>query len=196
MSANVSMEIHGVNSTVKILHRAHVDYLRAFAAALYAEGLIIIGQAVLRTPVDKGRLRASAYCSPPISAGTRFIVRLGFGVWYALIVHERMKRSTVRASTDIKRGADGRYLKSDTRKTGEAQWLRRALERAIPGFGSRLARRTQRYYNARIGVGAVPSGNMPKSAQAGSNRGGQVGYRNRKARSKRKSRKPRSGRRR
>jgi len=67
--------------------RAYPD---AMAGAIYKLGVAILSDALPRTPVEFGVLRASGYVAPPQGKGASADVELGFGTVYAVPQHERM----------------------------------------------------------------------------------------------------------
>lgn len=62
--------------------------LRAAGRGLYTGGEAIMAVSKRRTPVDTGRLRASAWVSLPERHGNRVRVNLNYGTEYAIFVHE------------------------------------------------------------------------------------------------------------
>lgn len=116
---------------------------RALAAALYQEGLAVDAEAVKRTPVDTGRLRATHYVSPPIVSGDKVRVEIGFGTDYAVYVHER---------------TDARH------SSGEAKFLENALAARASGMAERIGKRVARNVANGIGIDAL-SGDVPTSPQ-------------------------------
>jgi hypothetical protein len=118
-----------IQRTLREVARRYAD---AFAAALYQEGLALDALANSNDyiPVDTGRLRATHYVAPPVITGKRIRVEVGYGVEYAIYVHER------------------RELRHPV---GRAQWLLAAFAVRASGFFGRLAARTLQ--NAKKGVG-------------------------------------------
>lgn len=80
--------VKGLEMTIKNLTRANGRVRGALAQALYEEGAEIIRESQKRVPVDTGRLRSSAYVTPPESKITRDVVGLGYKARYASFVHE------------------------------------------------------------------------------------------------------------
>jgi len=121
-----------------------LEHQEAVAAALYVEGLAIEAEAVKRTPVDFGRLRASKFVAPPVKqSGGGLLVELGFGTDYAVFVHE---------------DTSARHV------TGEAKFLENAIAARTPGFAERLARRAAGF--VKKGVTMAPlDASMPTSPQ-------------------------------
>lgn len=86
--------------------------------AMLVEGVALAGSAAQRAPMVTGELRRSIYVKPATKG-----VQVGFGAWYAAIVHERL---------------DAHH------KVGEAKFLERAKDALAHGLVRRLA--------AKIGV--------------------------------------------
>lgn len=119
----------GKDTVVRNLLAAVEKIKGAAAAALYQEGLALDANAVKRTPVDTGRLRASHYVGPPVANGGELVVEVGFGTDYAVFVHER---------TDL------------AHKVGEAKFLQNAMNERSAGFLERVQKRTKS--NRRAGI--------------------------------------------
>lgn len=119
----------GKDTVVRNLLAAVEKIKGAAAAALYQEGLALDANAVKRTPVDTGRLRASHYVGPPVANGGELVVEVGFGTDYAVFVHER---------TDL------------AHKVGEAKFLQNAMNERSAGFLERVQKRTKA--NQRAGI--------------------------------------------
>jgi hypothetical protein len=135
----IEAKLTGDKAMRRKINKLAKDYPKAFAAALYAAGLFIMGDAVLRTPVDFGPLRGSAFVSRPVQTSRGVVVVLGFGKDYAVFVHER---------TDVKH------------TVGEAKFLENALNEKSPGLAKFLADVT--LVNIERGVGVVtPSAEFP-----------------------------------
>lgn len=167
------MRIGGWEKYRKELGVERSRWLRAAAAALYQEGFWIIGLAVLRTPVDYGRLRSSAYCGPPVQGGSTIWLVLGYGADYAAAVHARHPTKAGREATDKAGGRKGR-------KAGERLFLKKALMQSESGWHSRMTARVTRNINANVGVNSV-SVEYPKTADAGKQKG-EATYQREKAR--------------
>lgn len=111
----------------------------AFAAGLYQEGYALDALANSNgfVPVDTGRMRATHYVSPPIRAGKKLRVEVGYGTDYAIYVHERREaKHTV----------------------GRAGWLLLALAQRAGGFYGRLAARTRQNFEQGLSVDALEGG--------------------------------------
>ncbi len=100
----------------RALEKVSKQYPEATWASLYQEGFAMAASAKKRTPVRTGRLRASAYVSPP--TGDR--VEVGYGTDYALEVHEKTEANF---------------------KVGEAKFLENAFNERMDGFVARLGKR-------------------------------------------------------
>ncbi len=116
----ISMELKGVNGIAKKLKGLAEKYPDAAKRALLAEGLDIQAESVKLAPVDTGRLRASAYTRESESGNPE--VRTGYGVDYAIHVHER---------------TESRHV------VGEAKFLEKPFDRARRGIFKRLADRIE-----------------------------------------------------
>lgn len=81
------MELRGDRELQKALAQAREAYPAAFAAALYRFGVAIASNALPRTPVEFGFLRASHYVSPPRDSKNPS-VEVGFGTRYAVAQHQ------------------------------------------------------------------------------------------------------------
>jgi hypothetical protein len=93
------------------------------AAAIYQEALTIQRDAMRRTPVDTGALRASFETTRPERKGRDWTVTIRCGgpaASYALVVHEDL---------------------SADHPVGEAKFLERTVREAMPGFAARVAKR-------------------------------------------------------
>lgn len=96
---------------------------QAVAAALFTEAEVEMAEAVRRTPVDTGALRASRFVEPPRIEGREISVSLGFGgpaAPYAIHVHEDL---------------DAYH------EVGEAKYLEGPLRESAPHLPARLGRR-------------------------------------------------------
>ena len=59
-------KMSGVAKVRRALHESSSRYTKALGGAIYREGIEIVSDAVPRTPVDQGPLRAGAYAGPPV----------------------------------------------------------------------------------------------------------------------------------
>lgn len=128
------MAVRGVKKVRANLKNASVRMTRAVDAALYQVGLEIDADAVMRTPVDTGRLRSSHYVSPPV--GDPSVVQIGSGTDYAVPVHER---------TGV------------GHTVGEAKYLQNAVDAAKSDMAANIARKAADNFKAGIGVTAIPA---------------------------------------
>jgi hypothetical protein len=119
----VGLHSKGVAETRKALGELARKYPQETARALHAEGLGIQANAVLRAPVDTGRLRGSAYTTPPQVTVEGSRVEVGFNTDYAVFVHER---------TEVQHDP------------GEAKFLENAVNDRMDGFAMRMAQRVER----------------------------------------------------
>ena len=131
------VKVEGLKKLNKNLKKVVPTMRRALAAAIYQEEHILIGKAVKRTPVDTGALRRSHYAAPPmVSARGDLHGEVGFGVAYALPVHERVEVF---------------------HETGGALFLKSAFDETMQGYERRLADRTDKNYKLGLGVDAIPA---------------------------------------
>lgn len=90
------MSVKGDKEVIKEIKKIRRKAPEAVASAIWREGLAIFAESQRRVPVDTGRLRSSGVVAPRQSrAGTLsqrlrdFKLVIGYGVKYALPVHER-----------------------------------------------------------------------------------------------------------
>ena len=69
--------------------RARKEGIRA---ALYLVAQKLMRRSIALTPVDTGRLRATAFVALPQDSGGKFTCRMGYGTNYAVYVHELNNR--------------------------------------------------------------------------------------------------------
>jgi hypothetical protein len=124
----------GVREFIKAVEHSKAGYERAFAAALYQEGLALHAASVPQVPVEYGRLRASGYVSPPTGVDNPE-VEVGYGTDYAVYVHER---------TELRH------------KVGKAKFLSDPMNERQNGYAERLAKRTQQNFERGVGMDAIP----------------------------------------
>jgi hypothetical protein len=129
-------EIRGLAEVKKAIRRNDGRIRNALAAGLYLEGLRIIGQAVRLTPVKTNRLRASHYAAPPNPRRARPEVEIGYGVDYAVPVHERLEVN---------------------HPNGEAKFLQKPLDKARSGWETRIALRTKQNFERGTRLGSIPA---------------------------------------
>jgi len=133
MSKQIKFE--GVEKVKENLLKEQKKYPKALAAALYAEGFVIIGKSLSRTPADTGRLRNSAYVAPPTNEDAPE-VEVGYGTNYAIYVHE---------------------AKPGTRfRVGENKFLQKAVNESSNGFVRRVGDRVKGFHSRDVGVSAIP----------------------------------------
>lgn len=134
--------ITGLREVLKNMGAATKDIEGAVAAAIWQEGLDILGKSVKQVPVDSGTLKRSAYAAPP--KGKDHEVEIGYGTDYALAVHEREEvHHTV----------------------GNAKYLQRPFEDAQSGYANRVARRAAVNFKGKVKPGGVNS-LYPKTPQS------------------------------
>jgi hypothetical protein len=112
-------EIKGLEDIQKNLRKYAKKYPAATANAMYQEGFDIERNATIRAPVEFGRLRASAYTTPPTQ--NNMVVEVGFGTEYALRQHEGTNFNHPRG--------------------GQAKYLENAINQQSAGMANRLADR-------------------------------------------------------
>lgn len=120
------MKLEGMDEVLKNLDAAARKYPEATAKALFEEGLRIQKASVERTPVKYGRLRGSAYTSPPKMTSSGPEVEVGYGAEYGIYVHER---------TEI------------IHRVGQSKFLESALAEAYSGYANRIAAAIEKYAN-------------------------------------------------
>lgn len=155
---SMRFSIRGGTVIRRELERLLDAYPEAMGAAIYQEGLAIEADAKARTPVDTGRLRASAFVTPPkrgeitqvmvrypdsgpgessilsvIATGDRrrVSVQVGYATDYAPYVHENLEAHHA---------------------VGEAKFLENAVNARTAGFAERVAANTKRLAEAGVGV--------------------------------------------
>lgn len=124
------------------------QYPGATGAALYQEGFDLLNKAVKRTPIARGggTLRTSGYVAPPTQSGGYTVVEVGYGTKYAAYQHE---------------GLNFRHPTG-----GEAEYLRKAINEARPGFLDRLAKRIQRNVESGVTAPAIAAPQRPGTEAA------------------------------
>lgn len=130
----LSLNIDGAEQVFKSLEDAAKKYPAAGAAAVYEEAMDVMSASVKLCPVDKGRLRSTAYVEPPrVSANPE--ARLGYGTDYGIYVHER---------TELHH------------EVGQAKFLEVPLQAARRGYTERVGKRLKKHAEAGTGFG-IPS---------------------------------------
>lgn len=154
------MEVRGGPELQKALASVRGVFPSALAAALYRFGIAIASNALPRTPVEYGLLRASHYVSPPKDED-RPSVEVGFGTRYAVAQHE---------------GAHLRHPRG-----GQAFYLQNAVDALSPRALQLLARDIVRLALPSVGAvaggrkfGVTPSG-MPTRPKYGPDHPGMSG---------------------
>lgn len=116
------MKHGGEKEVQKALDKYKKTAPRALAAALYQEGVAIMGKSVRQCPVDVGTLHKSHYVAPPDTSSRNPKVELGYGTKYGVYVHER---------TDLKH------------TVGKPKFLSDPMNDARASYTTRLAMRTK-----------------------------------------------------
>lgn len=119
----IDLDIEGAAEVKKNLEKLALKFPDAVGAALYEEGLEVQRLSVLRTPVDTGRLRASAYTAPPVNDGGP-VVKVAYGTDYSLYVHERTEAH---------------------HETGQSKFLESAANERASGFAERVAKSARKH---------------------------------------------------
>lgn len=134
----ITLDVKGTKELRQAIRDFQVKAEGAFAAALYDEALQLDrkAQGSRFCPVDTGRMRATHYVSPPMKTGRMIVTEIGYGVAYAVYVHER---------DDLKH------------PVGTDHWLKKALEERAQGMLGRLATKTERALSKGWGVEAIPA---------------------------------------
>ena len=128
---SIRLEIRGGPELQRALRSVRGVFPAALGAALYRFGVAIASNALPRTPVEFGLLRASHYVSPPKDED-RPTVEIGFGTRYAVAQHEQ-------AHLRHPRGGQAFYLRNavDALSPRALQLLARDIVRlAMPAIGS------------------------------------------------------------
>ena len=136
MSFDLRIKVGGVKEVAKAFKRHGEAGGQAVAAGMYETGLAIIADAVKRTPVDFGRLRASHYVTRPEPSTRGPRLELGFGTDYAVPVHENLQARHV---------------------VGEARFLKRAIDAASGSFLRDLTARAEKHLKRLTGPESVPA---------------------------------------
>lgn len=140
-----TLRVEGAPALLAALKKAQRNWPDAFAAALYRLGVSIASEALPRTPVEFGLLRASHYVSPPRNAKEPS-VEVGFGTRYAIVQHE---------ATGFRHP-----------RGGQAKFLRAAVDAVTPSALRYMADDVVRLAASGRGFGVEPSG-MPTRPRYG-----------------------------
>jgi hypothetical protein len=139
MAIGISLVFSGLKALNKAVKEAENRQRGALGAALYQMGFEIAGDAVKRTPVATGRLRSTAYVSPP--QGDEMEVQVGFGTDYAEAVHER---------TEV------------NHTVGEAKFLQNAVDKISSGFARNVSKKAQKNFERGVSISSV-SATVPQT---------------------------------
>lgn len=115
-------------------------YRRAVGGALLLEASRIEAVSIREVPVDTGRLRATAFVTPPDTTIRAVSVQFGYGTEYAVPVHER---------TEVQH------------RTGKAKFLSDPVNAAESGAARRIARDTRILFEQRRGFATGPFPQRP-----------------------------------
>lgn len=128
------MKVAGIKETQARIKALTAEYPRAVATALYQEALELYADSILQVPVDTGHLRRSAYAAPPNLKDAQPAARVGYGVSYALPVHDRV---------EVKH------------EVGKARFLSDPANARRANYLERLADRVERNVKLKIQIGMV-----------------------------------------
>ena len=113
------MKVTGLEATIRNVARTKTAKHRATAAAIYLKAEEVREDAWRRTPRDIGSLRDSSYTKPPDMRFSKLEAEVGYGMEYAIYVHER---------TELQH------------PVGEAKFLENAVKAKTKGYKKDLAR--------------------------------------------------------
>ena len=137
----------GIGKTIKRMNHVGGDYTNATAAALYLIAEEVREDAWHRTPRDIGYLRDSSYTKPPNPRMKPMEAEVGYGMEYAVYVHERTELN---------------------HPVGEAKFLEKALKKKTRGFVKNLKNKTKRllkFYATPESVGVTAPKAPPRSTK-------------------------------
>lgn len=128
---SISIEVHGMDKLVAKLRDMGTHLTQEMAQAIKSEAEIEMTEAMKRTPVKRGWLRASGRVTGPASPGQGYEVRISFGgptpngemVDYAVAVHENM---------------------DSLHPVGQAKYLESVIVESRPHFYKRVIARMKR----------------------------------------------------
>jgi len=127
--------LNALRDSLRRIDGAKEQIIDAVRASIYQEAQGIIAKSVRNTPVDTGRLRASAFATLPEEKEIESTI--GHSVEYALAVHESTEMQFV---------------------TGGAKFLERAINDRRQGYEERLAKRIDENFRLGRKLGAVRQG--------------------------------------
>lgn len=133
----------------------------AYGAAVYAEGLSIIDEAVQNVPKHTGRLANSHWVSHPSLKQKR--VTIGFAAIYAAAVEHGVKLTDVSDKRRKAAFASMREVGWRKSRVGGPFFFRNAINSHKAGIVDRIAKTCKRYYKGRIGAMAVARPDEPKT---------------------------------
>ena len=117
----MALNITGMNQVLQNLNREIKAIENRSQAGLMKAGLLVKRESQLKTPVDTGNLKASAYVESVSGASSRIGVIIGYTAFYAPFVHEALGK--LRGLP--RPGGKGRFW--DPQGKAEPQFLRNAL---------------------------------------------------------------------
>lgn len=130
----------GIQQATRVLTKWVNELLEANGAALYKEGVFIMGESKKICPLKDRTLRGSAYVTRPVLVKSigQIMVDLGYGgsaVDYAIAVHEKT----------------GNGIQWTSPGTGP-KYLERPFNKAMRGFEKRVGKRAQQLYKQGKGM--------------------------------------------
>jgi len=134
--------LNALRDSLRRINGATEQIIDAVRASIYQEAQGIIAKSVRNTPVDTGRLRASAFATLPEEKEIESTI--GHSVEYALYVHERTEMRFV---------------------TGGAKFLERAVNERRQGYEERLAKRIDENFRLGRKLGTVKQ-DFPTTVEA------------------------------
>lgn len=140
------MSMQGRAEFDRRLTEARERIQRAVGAGLYTEASRILSDAIPKTPLDKGPLRASGYVTHPVVTGNEVVVEVGFGgpaAKYAVTQHE---------DTSLHHPEPGT----------EAHFLRNRISEHKAGASDRVASDARRAFESNAGALPGPFPEAPR----------------------------------
>jgi len=159
--ARVSGRLRGVDKVTRAMKKLGAQGMASFQAAVYAEGLSIIDEAVQNVPKVTGRLANSHWVSYPDLVTGKVVI--GFATKYAATVEHGLR--IVDMPPARQRAAFARMREMGWRKSrvGGPFFFRNAINSHKPGMTARIAKTALRYYKLRIGMVTANRPDEPKS---------------------------------
>jgi hypothetical protein len=159
--AKMRIKIKGLKKVKRQMLALGKRGMDAYNAAVYAEGLSIMDEAVPNVPKHTGRLANSHWVSFPERVTGRMTI--GFATKYAASVEHGLKlvdMSPKRRAAAFVSMKKVRWRKS---KVGGPFFFRNAINSHKAGMAARLRKACKRYYDLKIGLTAVNRPDEPKT---------------------------------